>query len=80
MLMTKGYSRQLAQRCEPQVPVKTRLVGSVDARGLEDILGFVTEWIRDPNLAVARTLKFDFEAGGSHPPKQAEIVRDAEGI
>src|SRR5581483_4501268 len=68
-LLRAGHNRVFApraQRCEPQIPVETRLIRRIDAGPLRRILRFVTERIRAPVLAITRSLKLDLIAAARH--------------
>src|ERR1700675_1654522 len=43
-------------------------------------LRFMSERIRDPNLSIVRTLKFDFVAAASHHGEESVAVCDSKGF
>ena len=69
----------LAERREPQVPIESRLVGRRCA-ALCSAPAVVTEGIRNPGLAVVRTLEFDFVTVARHHREQSVPVGDSKRI
>src|SRR5262249_12954336 len=67
-----------AERSEPQVPFKTRLVRRVDPRRLRRVLGLVAEGVGAPGLAVQCSLKFDFVPLVRHHREQSVAVGNAK--
>src|SRR5437660_167442 len=63
-----------AKRSEPEIPVKSGLVGRIDSRRHFQILGLVAEGIGCPSLAIARSLELYFIAVARHDRKEPEIV------
>src|SRR6516165_1010736 len=76
----KGIFAPVAERGEPQVPVKARLVWRVNAWRLGGTLRLVAEAVSDPVLAVVRSLEFDLETLPGHAAKQTVLVRDTKWL
>jgi len=76
----EGIFAPVAERSEPKIPVKARLIGGVDARGLAQVLRLIAEGIRSPSDAIFGTLKFNFVAGPGHAAEKAVLIGDAEGL
>src|SRR5215469_15240647 len=70
----------VAERSEPQVPIEARLVRRVNAWSFGGILRLVAERIRDPVLAVIRSLKLNLKAFPGHAAKQAVLVCDSKRL
>lgn len=75
-----GIVAPVAERCEPEIPIEARLVGSVNAGSFVEGLGLVGEGIGSPVDAVVRALKFDFVAAAGHDGEKAVTIGDAERI
>src|SRR5271154_2052596 len=78
-----GDDRILAprtQRGEPQVPVETRLIRSVDSGRRLYLLRLIAKGIWRPVLTILRTLKFNLVASARHYREQAVLIGDAEGF
>src|SRR4030081_2275383 len=68
------------ERSEPKIPVKARLVRSVNTRRPVQVLRFVTELVGCPGLAVARTLELDFIAVARHSREEPELIGDPKRL
>src|SRR5271157_683100 len=82
-LLSADHQHVLApgpKRSEPQVPVESRLIGSIDARCFDGILRLMAEGIRCPSLAVVGSLELNLIATTRHHRKQPVTVRDAERL
>src|SRR3977135_4364240 len=73
-LKNKNVFTPGTERSEPKIPVKARLVRSVNARSPVQILRFVTELVGCPGLAVARSLELDFIAVARHSREEPELI------
>src|SRR6185437_10668675 len=60
------------------VPLKARLIGSVDSRRLVRVLRFVAERIWIPGLAIVAALELDLVALVGYDGKQAVAICDAK--
>src|SRR5580700_5134479 len=67
-----------SERSEPQVPIKTWLIGRVNARRLARVLRFIAKRIWLPVLSVLRSLELDLVATASHDGKKAISIGDAK--
>src|SRR5271165_5599674 len=70
----------IAERGEPEIPVKSWLIRRVNSRRLVDRLRLVTERISRPGLAVVRALELDLIAAAGHHSEEAISVGDAKGV
>ena len=60
----------LAERCEPQVPVESRLIGRVDARRFVQLLRLVAEGIRQSTFVHRWSLGIRFHSALASSPRK----------
>src|SRR5579875_477032 len=72
--------RPRAERGEPQIPFKARLIRRIDAGRGMGILRLIAERVWRPGLSILRSLKFDFVTRVSHYGKEAVLVGDAKWL
>ena len=76
--MKPGRARVEAQRCEPHLPIQSRLVRRDEARPAVHITRFPFEFVGVPGDAIVASFDDDFETLGRHHCEETVAVDQAE--